>query len=104
MASTLNSVAADDCFVARHGGEEFVLLFYGLAKDVAFEKLDGVRRAMAVKQLMNRETGRPFGKVTFSGGLAQVTDHDDPRIALAQADEALYQAKQNGRNRIEAAQ
>lgn len=100
VASTLNSLASDDCFVARHGGEEFVLLFHGLAKYEAFEKLDGVRRAMAVKQLMNRETGRPFGKVTFSGGLAEVTEDDDPRSALARADAALYQAKEAGRNRI----
>ncbi len=103
VASTLNSVAGDDCFVARHGGEEFVLMFYGLDKEAALQKFDGVRRAMAVKQLMNRETGKPFGKVTFSGGLAQVTDHDDPRNALALADAALYEAKEGGRNRIVAA-
>lgn len=100
VASTLNDIASDDCFVARHGGEEFVLLFYGLAKDAALAKLDGVRRAIAVKQLMNRETGRPFGKVTFSGGVAEVTEQDDPRSALARADAALYQAKKAGRNRI----
>lgn len=100
VASTLNSVASEDCFVARHGGEEFVLLFYGLEKEAAFVKFDGVRRAMALKQLMNRETGKPFGKVTFSGGIALVNDFDDPRDALAAADEALYDAKQTGRNKI----
>jgi len=103
VASTLNSVASDDCFVARHGGEEFVLLFYGVEKEVAFQKFDGVRRAMALKQLMNRETGKPFGKVTFSGGIALVNDYDDPRDALAEADAALYDAKQTGRNKIVAA-
>ncbi|MEM7701636.1 MAG: GGDEF domain-containing protein [Pseudomonadota bacterium] len=103
VASTLNSVASEDCFVARHGGEEFVLMFYGLQKGAAFEKFDGVRRAMALKQLMNRETGKPFGKVTFSGGIALVNDFEDPRAALAAADEALYDAKQTGRNKIVAA-
>lgn len=103
VASTLNSVASEDCFVARHGGEEFVLMFYGLEKEAAFEKFDGVRRAMALKQLMNRETGKPFGKVTFSGGIALVNDFEDPRSALAAADEALYEAKQTGRNKIVAA-
>jgi diguanylate cyclase len=75
-------------------------LFHGLDKDDAFRKLDGVRRAMAAKQLLNRETGRPFGKVTFSGGIAEVTEEDDPRSALARADAALYEAKEAGRNRI----
>ncbi|MDJ0979162.1 MAG: GGDEF domain-containing protein [Erythrobacter sp.] len=100
VASTLNRLAGDDCFVARHGGEEFVLLFYGLSKDAALDKLNGVRRAMAAKQLMNRETGRPFGKLTFSGGLAEVADPNNPRSALARADAALYEAKEAGRNRI----
>ena len=100
VASTLNTLAGDDCFVARHGGEEFVLLFHGLPRYESFEKLDGVRRAMAAKQLMNRETGRPFGKVTFSGGVAEVGRDGDPRGALMAADAALYQAKKSGRNRI----
>lgn len=100
IASTLNSNASDTCFVARHGGEEFVVLFYGLDKDEAWRKLDGIRRAQAAKNLMNRDTGKPFGKITFSGGVAEVQGIDDTREALARADAALYQAKEDGRNRI----
>jgi diguanylate cyclase len=100
IAGTLNDIANDECFVARHGGEEFVLLFYGLNKDAAWRKLDAVRRAMAHRQLMNRDTGRPFGKITFSAGIAEVTEDADTRSALARADAALYRAKQEGRNRI----
>jgi len=100
VASTMNEIASNQCFVARHGGEEFVLLFYGLDKDAAWRKLDGLRRSIAAKQMMNRETGKPFGKVTFSGGIADVTQESDPRSALARADAALYQAKEGGRNKI----
>lgn len=100
IAGTLNELAGDECFVSRHGGEEFVLLFYGLSKDAAWRKLDGVRRVLAQRQLMNRETGKPFGRVTFSGGIAEVTEDIDPRSALVRADAALYRAKQEGRNRI----
>ena len=100
IASTLNEIATDGCFVARHGGEEFVLLFSGLDKEQAWRKLDGARRTMATRQLMNRETGKPFGKITFSAGLAEVADDSDARSALARADEALYQAKKEGRNRV----
>ncbi len=100
IASTLNEIANDECFVSRHGGEEFVLLFYGLDKDAAWRKLEGVRRAMAAKQLMNRETGKPFGKITFSGGIAEVTEDADSRSALSRADAALYEAKSGGRNKI----
>jgi diguanylate cyclase len=100
IAATLSDNASDQCFVARHGGEEFVLLFYGFDREAAWRKLDGIRRAQAAKQMVNRETGKPFGKVTFSGGIAQVSDGEDPRNALARADAALYTAKGNGRNRI----
>lgn len=100
IAGTLNEIASDDCFVSRHGGEEFVLLFFGFDKDAAWRKLDGVRRIMARRQLMNRDTGKPFGKITFSGGIAEVTEDINNRSALTRADAALYQAKEQGRNRI----
>ncbi|MFU7529367.1 diguanylate cyclase domain-containing protein [Qipengyuania sp. ASV99] len=100
IASILNTNASDDCFVARHGGEEFVVMFYGFDKDAALQKLDGIRRAQAMKQMINRETGKPFGKITFSGGIAEVCGVDDTREALARADQALYEAKATGRNRI----
>jgi len=86
---------------ARHGGEEFVLLFEGLGKDAARARLDAIRRALAARVLMNRDTGQPFGKITFSGGVAEVAEDADTRGALARADAALYRAKQQGRNRIE---
>ena len=53
-----------------------------------------------LRQLMNRENGKPFGRVTFSGGVAEVTEDADTRSALARADAALYRAKQEGRNRV----
>jgi diguanylate cyclase (GGDEF)-like protein len=100
VAATLNETAGDACFVARQGGEEFVLLFYGMDKEEARAKLDMIRRAQAARQLMNRDTGRPFGKVTFSGGVAEVTEDSDTRSALGRADTALYRAKEAGRNRV----
>lgn len=100
VAGTLNEHAGDACFVARHGGEEFVLLFYGMDKEEARVKLDAIRRAQAARQLMNRETGKPFGRVTFSGGVAEVTEDSDTRSALTRADAALYRAKEEGRNRV----
>ena len=100
VAALLNTNASDSCFIARHGGEEFVLLFYGLDKEQAWLKLDGIRRAQAMKQMLNRETGRSFGKITFSGGIAEVSGVEDTREALARADAALYEAKGAGRNCI----
>lgn len=101
LSAIFTEMAADSCFVARHGGEEFVLLFYGLGKEAAKTRLDAIRRAQGARMLMNRDTGKPFGKITFSGGIAEVTEDADTRSALARADAALYRAKEQGRNRIE---
>ena len=101
LAASLSEGAGDACYVARHGGEEFVLLFHGLAKQGALGRLDAIRRAQASRILMNRDTGQPFGKITFSAGVAEVTEDTDIRSGLARADAALYRAKQQGRNRIE---
>ena len=101
LAASLSEAAGDTCFVARHGGEEFVLLFYRLGKEAAKCRLDAIRRAQGSRQLMNRDTGQPFGRITFSAGVAEVTEDADTRSALARADAALYRAKQQGRNRVE---
>jgi diguanylate cyclase len=100
IADTLSEHASDQCFVARHGGEEFVVLFYGLDKQAALAKLDSIRRAQAARRLRDRFTGQPFGQITFSAGIAEVTEDSDTRSALARADAALYQAKAAGRNRV----
>jgi diguanylate cyclase len=100
LAACFTEMSGNACFVARHGGEEFVLLFHGLAKQAALGRLDTIRRAQAARHLVNRHTGQPFGRITFSAGIAEVTEDTDPRSALARADAALYRAKQEGRNRV----
>lgn len=100
IANLLKSHASKDCFVARQGGEEFVMLLYGYDQEAAWRKLDGIRRTQAAKQLINRETGKSFGKITFSAGVAEVENVEDAREALGRADQALYQAKESGRNQI----
>ncbi|QIQ87156.1 diguanylate cyclase [Erythrobacter sp.] len=103
IAGTLGGHASDRVFVARHGGEEFAVLLHGFDKDAGWRKLEQMRRAQADKQLIDRASGKPFGKVTFSAGIAEVADLADPRSALGRADAALYEAKKAGRNRVVAA-
>jgi diguanylate cyclase len=103
VAQTLAKISNDKCHVARHGGEEFVVLLRGKALNEAWEVLDTARQTMAERRLVNRASDVPFGQVTFSGGIADVFAHGDPRAALKAADEALYRAKAEGRNRIQIA-
>jgi diguanylate cyclase len=103
VAETLDRLSNQTCHVARHGGEEFVLLFRGLNKAQACAKLDAVREAFAARRFVNRKTDDPIGQVTFSGGVADVFAYANPREALRAADAALYAAKEQGRNAVLAA-
>lgn len=103
IADTLTQYSDQYCHVARHGGEEFVMLFRGQSPTAAADRLNEAREQLAARRLINRKTDEPFGQITFSGGVADVFGHGDARAALKAADDALYLAKQNGRNRIEIA-
>jgi diguanylate cyclase len=100
VAQSLARISDDRCHVARHGGEEFVVLFRGKPIDDAWKTLDEARMIMAERRLVNRATDVPFGRITFSGGVADVLAHSSPRAALKAADDALYAAKSQGRNCI----
>ena len=100
VAEMLSAVSDDRCHVARHGGEEFVVLLRGQSPEQALGRLDKVRSELSKRRLVNRATDTPFGQITFSAGVAEVFAYDDPRSALQAADAALYRAKLEGRNRI----
>lgn len=100
VAKHLNSFTNGNCHLARHGGEEFVLVFEGLNAREAKELLDDAREKMAEKSLKNKETGETIGQVTFSGGVADFRPSEPNRQVLRNADSALYKAKHEGRNQI----
>jgi diguanylate cyclase len=100
VAESLARISDDRCHVARHGGEEFVLLFRDTPLEQAAERLEQLRRQLAERRLVNRATDLPFGQITFSAGMADAFAYPDRRTALRAADAALYRAKQEGRNRI----
>ncbi len=100
VAQTLAKISNETCHVARHGGEEFVVLFRGMTIDEAWAVLDDARETMAERRLVNRATDIPFGRITFSGGVADVFAHASAREAMKAADDALYVAKATGRNLI----
>jgi diguanylate cyclase len=99
IAEALRS-GCDEHFVARHGGEEFVVLFSGLSVPDAFSTLEGARSAVAAKRYRLRETDAPLGAVTFSGGVTPVEPGDTLGSVLGRADRLLYAAKAAGRNQV----
>lgn len=100
VARNLSGISSERCCIARHGGEEFVVLFRGKTLAQARELLDSAREELSERRLVNRLTKTPIGHVTFSAGIADVFAFSDRRAALKAADTALYQAKGQGRNQI----
>ncbi|MFT3964300.1 MAG: GGDEF domain-containing protein [Sphingobium sp.] len=100
VAGLLARVSDDKCHVARHGGEEFVMLFRGRTVAEAAKIVDDAREDMSERNLVDRKTGERMDQVTFSGGVADVFGYGEPRDALKAADRALYLAKEHGRNRV----
>lgn len=85
-----------DC-VARYGGEEFAALLPETAGPGAMEVAERMRARVASAQFANRE-------ITVSVGVAEFpADADTGAKVIAVADKALYEAKRNGRNRVERA-
>lgn len=100
VAQSLARISDDNCHVARHGGEEFVVLLRNRLIEEAYAVIDQAREALASRRLINRATDVPFGMVSFSAGVADVHAYADPREALRAADNALLHAKETGRNQV----
>jgi diguanylate cyclase (GGDEF)-like protein len=87
---------------ARFGGEELIAVFYDVSREDAQQIAEAMR--VAVQGLgIEHEDSTSLGRVTISVGVAIVhpTLTRSPDGAMQLADEALYAAKRNGRNRVE---
>jgi len=103
VAQELGKVLRSSDVLARYGGEEFVLLLPEMSLSVAAEIADRLREDISTikfdeKILTNFQ-------VTVSLGLASLSAEDDHEVSpghwlFQQADNALYQAKNGGRNQV----
>ena len=84
--------------VGRHGGDEFVLLLRGAGKREAL----GVA-ARIVAEVQRRTDEHQLPRLSLSFGLVQIGPDEDLDQAMRRADQALYEAKRQGRSRAVAA-
>lgn len=100
VAKVLDGFGRGNCHLARHGGEEFVIVLENTSTAEAKQQIDAVREELADRTLVNRDNGAPIGRVTFSAGVAPFVPGEPNRQVLRNADAALYEAKSSGRNQV----
>src|ERR1700731_2346049 len=84
----------------RYGGEEFVLVMPETDMAVAAMVAERLRRRIAAEPFAIQQGSRVI-PVTISIGIAALRDKDDSAASvLKRADQALYRAKRDGRNRV----
>ena len=88
--------------LTRYGGEEFAAILYDVDSSVAHEMGERMRKAVAALAIEHRGS-KTAETVTISVGIAALepTGGRDARGGLQLADQALYEAKTRGRNRVE---
>jgi diguanylate cyclase len=84
--------------VARYGGEEFVVMLPDTDEACAAGLAEQLRAEIAKSRLVIRNKGKDLGKVTISIGVAEFDIQEAPECCFRRADEALYRAKNAGRN------
>lgn len=85
--------------VCRYGGEEFLMVLPGMDSDAAAEVADKIRLACHDEKV-KAPSGEKLGFST-SIGVAQLQVEDDIDSLLQRSDDALYKAKDSGRDRVE---
>ena len=95
IAVALQSLCSDEQYIARFGGEEFVVLLAGCSLETAHEKALQVCQTLQQLQPEGIATSGSIGVACLNPQQEEYFDE-----VFARADKALYQAKQQGRNRV----
>ncbi|HEV2176937.1 MAG TPA: diguanylate cyclase [Terriglobia bacterium] len=99
LGSLLQFRTRKEDIACRYGGEEFTVILPGMPLDLARSRAEELRAAMKDARIEHR--GQSLGPVTLSVGVAAAPDHGATAEEILQAaDEALYQAKAEGRDRV----
>jgi diguanylate cyclase (GGDEF)-like protein len=100
VGSCLENLFRNEDIPCRFGGEEFVVVLPGADLDAALRRAEQLRGK--VEEIVIRYLEKNLPRITVSIGVAVFPDAgDNPQAVLKAADEALYRAKERGRNRVE---
>lgn len=85
---------------ARYGGEEFAIILPDTTSGGATAVAENIRKTVASKRLKKKGSDDAIGAVTMSLGVTSFHSGEDISNFIERADQALYMAKELGRNRV----
>jgi len=86
---------------ARYGGEEFAILLENTSHDGALQLAERLRKGFSEETFIHMEGSHAQQfKCTMSLGVASYPEAGDALVLVEKADQALYEAKQGGRNKV----
>lgn len=97
IASFLSAGVRESDFIARFGGEEFIILLPETNIIDATRAMNKIRLAVSKLEISHQDKVVP---VTLSFGLSEFDNDDTTKAVFERADKALYRAKEKGRNRV----
>jgi diguanylate cyclase (GGDEF)-like protein len=100
VATMMNTSLRNTEFCGRYGGEEFLIVL--TQTDIKGALICAQRVRTNIENTLFPDIGPDF-KVTVSIGLSEYQIREDVEKVISRADEALYRAKNGGRNRVESA-
>jgi two-component system cell cycle response regulator len=103
IANELRATSRASDIVVRWGGEEFLFVFPETDLSQAATIVDRFRARIAAAPVILTAVGTAM-PLTISGGIAELEEHDTPQTLVERSDQALYRAKETGRNRLMASQ
>lgn len=99
-AGLLKKHTAEHHHAARYGGEEMAIIMPNTELKTALEIAETIRNSLASSQLKQKNNEVSIGKITVSIGVATLAKNDTAESFIERADNALYTAKDTGRNKV----
>jgi len=99
VATTIQDHIGEEDIAVRYGGEEFMVVIANKAKEEAKDIAENIRIAITQLKLRQRKSNTYLPSISISIGIAENNTNDNWQTVFEKADNALYKAKDSGRNR-----
>jgi diguanylate cyclase len=100
IAKVLRERVRDQDLPARYGGEELIAAFPDSDLKACAAVAESIRRSISDCKITRRSTGQALPGITVSIGVAQLRPGEPMADLIERCDQALYKAKDAGRNRV----